>query len=167
MNTLFRGAVPRTTPTAELRALAPVVVGLDRWLEGIAAAQRAAPQSSGGYPPHDIEALDEDRFRVLLAVAGVEPERLDVTVEDRRLTVKGSPAEGDTITPGARSVHRGIARRAFERSFLLADDMQVEGAELAHGILRIDMRRVVPEAKRPRRIAVTSAAPPPTAAAAA
>lgn len=117
----------------------------------------AAEESSGGYPPYDIEKRGEDSYRVSLAVAGFTLADLDLTVRDKTLIVSGRAkpeAEGEKAV---KYLHRGIARRAFERRFELADTIQVTGASLENGLLHVDLVRVVPEALKPRQIRITEA----------
>jgi HSP20 family molecular chaperone IbpA len=99
-------------------------------------------KSSEGYPPFNIEATSENAYRITLAVAGFREEDLAITVEDRQLVVRGRQAEevGDRVY-----LHRGIASRAFQRSFVLADGVEVAGASMEHGLLHIDLKRAVPE----------------------
>ena len=99
-------------------------------------------KSSEGYPPFNIEATAENAYRITLAVAGFREEDLAITVEDRQLVVRGRQAEevGERVY-----LHRGIASRAVQRSFVLADGVEVAGASMEHGLLHIDLRRAVPE----------------------
>lgn len=99
-------------------------------------------KTAEGYPPFNIEATSENAYRITLAVAGFREEDLSITVEDRQLVVRGRQGED-----GAERVflHRGIAARAFQRSFVLADGVEVAGASMEHGLLHIDLRRSVPE----------------------
>ena len=99
-------------------------------------------KSSEGYPPFNIEATAENAYRITLAVAGFREADLAITVEDRQLVVRGRQAEevGERVY-----LHRGIASRAFQRSFVLADGVEVAGASMEHGLLHIDLRRAVPE----------------------
>ncbi len=99
-------------------------------------------KSSEGYPPFNIETVAENAYRITLAVAGFRDADLAITVEDRALVVRGRQPEdaGERIF-----LHRGIAGRAFQRSFVLADGVEVAGADLEHGLLHIDLRRTVPE----------------------
>ena len=100
--------------------------------------ERLARGQTEGYPPLNIEQPSEDRLSLTLAVAGFAPEQLAITLTDRELVVKGdraTPVEGRTF------LHKGIANRSFQRSFVLADGLEVEGATLANGLLRIDLRR--------------------------
>ena len=96
---------------------------------------------SESYPPYNIEHINEERLKITIAVAGFAAEDLSVTVEDNQLVVRGrlSNAEEKTF------LHRGIATRQFQRSFVLADGMQVLGAELNHGLLTIELERLRPE----------------------
>jgi HSP20 family molecular chaperone IbpA len=107
--------------------------------------ERAAKAASESYPPYNVEDLGEGRLRITLAVAGFTPDQLSVTVEDRQLTVLGR-RDGDGRAEEA-FLHRGIAARGFQRSFVLADGMVVEGASLDHGLLHIDVARPAPQAR--------------------
>ena len=104
--------------------------------------ERAAKASAEGYPPYNVQALDEDAVRISLAVAGFTPDQLSVTVEDRQLTVTGRK-DGDGADRAF--LHRGIAARNFSRTFVLADGMEVSGALVEHGLLHIDVARPEPE----------------------
>ena len=99
-------------------------------------------KSSEGYPPFNIEATSENAYRITLAVAGFHEEDLSITVEDRQLVVRGRQGEDTTDRV---FLHRGIAARAFQRSFVMADGVEVAGANLEHGLLHIDLRRHAPE----------------------
>jgi HSP20 family molecular chaperone IbpA len=104
--------------------------------------ERAAKAASEGYPPYNVEQVSADRVRIPMAVAGFSPEQLEVTVEDNQLLVAGRrDADG---RDGAAYLHRGIAARGFQRTFVLADGMEVEGALLEHGLLHLDVVRPEP-----------------------
>ena len=117
----------------------PFLLGFEQ-LERL--VERTAKSGSEGYQPFNIEATSENAYRITLAVAGFREEDLAITVEDRQLVVRGK--QGDD---GQERVflHRGIAARAFQRSFVLADGVEVAGANMEHGLLHIDLRRSVPE----------------------
>jgi HSP20 family molecular chaperone IbpA len=117
----------------------PFLLGFEQ-LERL--VERTAKTASEGYPPFNIEATSENTYRITLAVAGFRDEDLAITVEDRQLVVRGRQSEdvSDRIF-----LHRGIAARAFQRSFVLADGVEVAGADLDHGLLHIDLRRMVPD----------------------
>lgn len=117
----------------------PYLLGFEQ-LERL--VERTAKTASEGYPPFNIEAVAENVYRITLAVAGFRDEDLAITVEDRQLVIRGRQAEdsGERIF-----LHRGIAARAFQRSFVLADGVEVAGANLDRGLLNIDLRRAVPE----------------------
>lgn len=104
--------------------------------------ERAAKSANEGYPPFNIEAVAENAYRIVLAVAGFREDDLSITVEDRQLVIRGRQTEED----GARVfLHRGIANRAFQRRFVLAEGVDVAGAGLENGLLHIDLQRAVPE----------------------
>ena len=105
--------------------------------------ERAAKAAAEAYPPYNVEDLGEGRLRITLAVAGFTPAQLQVSVEDRQLTVAG---RRDEAAKGEDAyLHRGIAARGFQRSFVLADRVIVDGATLEHGLLHIDLARPAPE----------------------
>ena len=133
------------------------MIGFDRLFDQLERNTQAAPTE--GYPPFDIEKLGDDKFHIAVAVAGFTSGEVDVTAHNNVLAIKGQKAE-DAVE--RQWLHRGIAARAFERRFELADFIQVKTAELKDGLLVIDLVREVPEAARPRKIAVggqTSAQP--------
>jgi HSP20 family molecular chaperone IbpA len=117
----------------------PFLLGFEQ-LERL--VERTAKTASEGYPPFNIEAASENHYRITLAVAGFREEDLAITVEDRQLVVRGRQAD-DAVE--RVYLHRGIAARAFQRSFVLADGVEVSGAHLEHGLLHVDLRRQAPE----------------------
>ncbi len=108
-------------------------------------------ESARSYPPYNIEQLGEDRYRVTMAVAGFGEADLNVTVEDDLLVIAGKIERDDAE---GTYLHRGIAGRAFERRFTLADHIRVGGATLANGLLNVDLVREVPEEMKPRSIKI-------------
>ena len=129
-------------------------VGFDRIADLIDRAL-ATDVSQAAYPPYNIEKTAENAYRISVAVAGFAPEDLTVEVKDATLVVAARKAGEDT----ARAyLHRGIATRAFERRFALADHVRVEAAAHEHGMLHIDLVREMPEALKPRRIAIARGA---------
>jgi HSP20 family molecular chaperone IbpA len=117
----------------------PFLLGFEQ-LERL--VERTAKSGAEGYPPYNIEAVTENAYRITLAVAGFREEDLSITVEDRQLVIRGRQADdiGDRVF-----LHRGIAARAFQRSFVLADGVKVAGASMEHGLLNVDLKRQVPE----------------------
>lgn len=117
----------------------PYLLGFEQ-LERL--VERTAKTAQEGYPPFNIEATSDHTYRITLAVAGFREDDLAITVEDRQLVVRGRQVDdsGERVF-----LHRGIAARAFQRSFVLADGVVVAGAGLDHGLLNIDLRRSVPE----------------------
>jgi HSP20 family molecular chaperone IbpA len=109
-----------------------------------ALVERAAKAATEGYPPYNVEQIADDRLRITLAVAGFAPDQLQITLEDRQLVVIGR-REGSDVAQNAY-LHRGIAARGFQRTFILADGMEVDGAALEHGLLHVDVVR--PETQR-------------------
>jgi len=123
-------------------------VGFDRLFDLLENADAA----QGGYPPYNIERSDENNYRVTIAAAGFAEKDLSVEVADGVLTVTGK--REDAAKPAY--LHQGIAGRAFERKFQLAEHVEVKGAKLENGLLHVDLERVVPEAKKPRRITINA-----------
>ena len=123
----------------------PYLLGFEQ-LERL--VERTAKTASEGYPPFNIEATSDNTYRITLAVAGFRDEDLSITVEDRQLVVRGRQAEDMAERV---FLHRGIAARAFQRSFVLADGVEVAGADLELGLLHIDLRRSVPAGDKERR----------------
>jgi molecular chaperone IbpA len=130
-------------------------IGFDRLTRLVDAATRV-DNAALSYPPYNIEATGEDAYRLTMAVAGFSPDELDITVQENTLLVTGKakkdPEEGSYL-------HRGIARRAFERRFSLADHIKVVGASLANGMLHVDLAREVPEAAKPRKVQISTGQP--------
>ena len=122
-------------------------IGFDRHFDLAETAQRAGEDN---YPPYNIERLAEDRYQISLAVAGFAPDDIAITAEQNVVTVEGSKsdkAERDFL-------YRGISTRNFKRQFSLADHVQVKGAGFDNGLLKIELVREIPEAMKPRRIAI-------------
>jgi len=103
-----------------------------------------------GYPPYNIEKLDDANHRITLAVAGFKMEDLDVTVTDDQLTISGEIKEKDEKV----YIHKGIAGRSFTRTFILADHVYVTSANLENGMLTVDLRHEIPEALKPRKVLI-------------
>ena len=130
-------------------------VGFDRvadMMDRMLAADPAQPT----YPPYNIEKTDENAYRISVAVAGFSADDLNVEVKENALVISARRSEEDD---GRTYLHRGIATRAFERRFQLADHVKVTGATHADGMLHIDLVREIPEALKPRQIEITRAKP--------
>jgi molecular chaperone IbpA len=126
-------------------------VGFDRMMSMLDTAQKNT--SADSYPPYNIEKIGDDAYQITLAVAGFGPQDLDVEVRDGQLVIVGKGAgENDA----SRYLHQGIARRAFERRFQLADHVEVKAADLQDGLLIVDLVREIPEAMKPRKISIQS-----------
>lgn len=117
---------------------------------------QARNSSGDNYPPFNIARSGEDNYRITLAVAGFRAQDIDITAQQNLLTVQGK--KRDETADGAEMLHVGIANRGFERRFELADHVRVEKADMADGLLIIDLVREVPEAMKPKKIAVNGAA---------
>jgi molecular chaperone IbpA len=119
-------------------------------------------EQSLSYPPYNIEKRGEDSYRITMAVAGFRLDELDVTVKENSLTIASKAADAANEAEGVTYLHRGIARRAFERRFELADTVKVVGAQLTDGLLHIELKREIPEAKKPRQISIVAGSQPVT-----
>lgn len=138
--------------TYDLTPLLRSTVGFDQFDRLFNAVQRG--EAATNYPPYNIEKLDEDNYRVTMAVAGFAEDELDITVTENSLVVTAKPKAEDEQ---ATYLHRGIARRAFERRFELAANIVVGGASLKHGLLTVELQRQVPEHLKPRKIEIAAA----------
>lgn len=118
----------------------PFLLGFDQ-LERL--VERTAKSGNDGYSPFNIEQASENGFRITLAVAGFREDDISITVEERQLMIRGRQA--DDADEGRVFLHRGIAARAFQRSFVLADGVEVAGATMENGLLHVDLVRAVPE----------------------
>jgi len=127
-------------------------VGYDRMQRLFDSAQRQ-DASAISYPPYNIEQLGNDKYRISMAVAGFKDADLDVTVEDNTLSIRGLTEAGDNDEK--IYLHQGIAGRAFERRFELAEHIKVVGGNLENGLLHIELEREVPEEKKPRKISIS------------
>jgi molecular chaperone IbpA len=132
-------------------------IGFDRLFDLLEASARQS--ASENYPPFNLERVAEDRYRITLAVAGFKPDEIDVTAQQNLLLVTGRRAGENENNQGAY-LHLGIANRSFERRFELADFVRVDRADLADGLLVIELVREVPEAMKPKKIAVNGANAP-------
>lgn len=135
----------------DLSPLYRATVGFDRLASALDSASRQ-DDSAYSYPPYNIERLDEDSYRIVMAVAGFSEDELDVTAKENTLTITGKKAAAEDEQ--TKYLHRGIANRAFERRFDLADYIKVNGARLENGLLTVELLREVPEAKKPRTIKI-------------
>ncbi|HYH37001.1 MAG TPA: Hsp20 family protein [Azospirillum sp.] len=134
--------------TIDFAPLFRSTVGFDRLFDLLDGAMRYDPVDS--YPPYNIEKTGEDSYRITMAVAGFGPEDLTVTAQPNLLVVAARKATQDNT----QYLHHGLATRAFERRFNLADYVQVKGASLENGLLSVDLVRELPEAMKPRRVAI-------------
>ena len=158
--------------TYDLSPLFRSSIGFDRVSSLLDAAHRLdeASSNSGGYPPYNIEQFGEDAYGITIAVAGFAESDLDISLQDQTLTIRGkvggfdtaaetqkpklASVEGETKQPESKFIHRGIAMRAFERRFQLADHIKVGAANLENGLLSVQLVRELPEALKPRKISI-------------
>jgi molecular chaperone IbpA len=114
--------------------------------------------SSPGYPPYNIERTGENAYRISVAVSGFAEGELSIVAKENTLTIKGEKTANENTKDQSEVLYRGIAARAFERVFQLADHVQVKNASLENGLLHVDLVREIPEAKKPRSIPINGAA---------
>jgi molecular chaperone IbpA len=136
----------RTINAADLAQLSRALVGFDRYFS-------APHHQNGNYPPHNIVKYSDDTYAIEVAVAGFTKEEVTVEVDQDQLTIRGIKDRPNTDA-GVEYLHRGLAARDFEQTFTLAEYMEVRGAKVEHGMLQIDIHRLVPEALKPRRIEI-------------
>ena len=129
-------------------------VGFDRLFSLL---DQATSDGSPGYPPYNIERTGENAYRISVAVSGFAREELSIVAKENTLTIKGEKVANENSKDKAEVLYRGIAARAFERAFQLADFVVVKNASLEHGLLHVDLVREIPEAKKPRNIPIGSA----------
>src|SRR5579875_3043539 len=139
--------------TLDFTPLFRTAIGFDRMARLASTAQEAA--SAQAYPPYNIERTGDDSYRLTMAVAGFSEDELELVVRDNTLIIAGRVKAEDNK---GEVLYRGIAGRAFERRFVLADHIVVEGADLKNGLLHVALKRVVPEALKPRRIEIGTGA---------
>lgn len=130
-------------------------VGFDRLFNLL---DQVTSDGSPGYPPYNIERTGENAYRISVAVSGFSQAELSIVAKENTLTIKGEKSANENSGNGAEVLYRGIASRAFERVFQLADFVQVKDASLENGLLHVDLVREIPEAKKPRQIAINTGA---------
>ena len=138
--------------TYDMTPLLRSTIGFDRLLNDL---METSGKTDAGYPPYNVELLDEDAYRITLAVAGFAEDDIEIEVHDRALKITGRRSEEDTER---KFLHQGIAGRGFERRFQLAEHVKVTGASLVNGLLNVELAREVPEAMKPRRIEIGTSA---------
>ena len=126
-------------------------VGFDRLFSLL---DQVTSDGSPGYPPYNIERTGENAYRISVAVSGFAKDELSIVAKENTLMIKGEKATNDNGKGKAELLYRGIAARAFERVFQLADFVVVKNASLEHGLLHVDLVREIPEAKKPRQIPI-------------
>jgi molecular chaperone IbpA len=129
----------------------PFFIGFNREMERLSNVQLASRQVS--YPPYDLVKLDDDTFKLSLAVAGFSKDNLSVTVDNSTLIIKGDNSV-ESEEEKSEVLHKGIAARKFTRTFALGEFMEIVGAEIKDGMLHIDIERIVPEEKKPKEVTI-------------
>ena len=143
-----------TTSTLSLfNKLRPVSVGFDSVFDHFESLFNESPSLHTNYPPYDILKTDEHSYVIELAVAGFSKKDIAVTVENGVLTVE-SDRKGNAESSGQEIIHRGISKRYFKKSFSISDDVEIRGAELKDGLLRISMEKIIPESRKRKEISI-------------
>jgi molecular chaperone IbpA len=142
--------------TYDFSPLFRTAIGFDRMTHLLDSAMTGA-ETNGGYPPYNIEKTGENAYRITMAVAGFAADDLSIVTQENALVVAGRVKAQEN---GAGYLHRGIAGRAFERRFQLADFIKVSGAALENGLLHVDLVREVPEAMKPRQVRIETKSAP-------
>jgi molecular chaperone IbpA len=137
--------------TIDLSPLYRSFIGSDHLASLVDAASRAEKQST--YPPYNIELVGDDKYRITMAVAGFSKDDVSIEVQENSLKISGTKESKDEER---KFLHKGISERNFERKFQLGDHVKVLAADLENGLLHIDLERVIPEAKKPRKIEIGS-----------
>src|SRR6476620_12427317 len=145
-----------TMRTYDLTPFYRSTVGFDRLFNLL---DQTSSDGSPGYPPYNIERTGENAYRITVAVSGFAKDELSIVAKENTLTIKGAKVANENSK--AEVLYRGIAARAFERAFQLADFVQVKDASLENGLLHVDLVREIPEAKKPRSIPISSGAQAP------
>ncbi len=141
--------------TLDLSPLFRHSVGFDR-MQRLMNSASEWDSNAQAYPPYNIEQVEDDTYRVTIAVAGFNENELDITAKENTLTITGKLSTDDS--EGVTFLHRGIAGRAFERRFEIADHIRVAGADLKNGLLSVELVREVPEEMKPRKISISTKA---------
>lgn len=143
-----------TMRTIDLSPLYRSFIGSDHLASMIDAAARNEKQTS--YPPYNIELVSEDKYRITMAIAGFAQDDVDIVVQENTLVVTGNKPNTDNDSDSKQFLHKGISERNFERKFQLGDHVKVLAADMENGLLSIELERVIPEAKKPRKIEIGS-----------
>jgi molecular chaperone IbpA len=147
-----------TMRTYDLTPFYRSTVGFDRFFNLL---DQVTSDGSPGYPPYNIERTGENAYRISVAVSGFSQGELSIVAKENTLTIKGEKSANENGKDTSEVLYRGIAARAFERVFQLADFVQVKNASLENGLLHVDLVREIPEAKKPRSIPINSGAKAP------
>ncbi len=139
----------------DLSPLYRSTVGFDRMLALL--DQATGTDSAATYPPYNIERTGETAYRITVAVAGFSEEDLSIEVKENTLVIRGAKENKVEAEPRTEMLHQGIAARAFERRFQMAEHVEVTGANLRNGLLHVELVRKIPEAQKPRRIEINGA----------
>ncbi|GIL40198.1 Hsp20 family protein [Roseiterribacter gracilis] len=143
--------------TIDFAPLFRSTVGFDRLTRLL---EQATPSEEQAYPPYNIEKTAENAYRITLAVAGFSEDELELVAHENTLIIKGKQKSDNDNTANNAFLYRGIAARAFERRFQLADHVQVKGANLANGLLQVELVREIPEQLKPRKVAISTGTAP-------
>lgn len=149
-----------TDPFSFSKSLLPSSIGFDQMFKNLEAAQKTISKMAANYPPYNIKKVDENKYVIELAVAGFGKHDIDLEMHDGVLTIKGNTTLDTLVKDGVdvTYLHKGIADRAFTRSFSLADTVEIKNAELLNGMLKVWLENIIPESKKPRKININEPA---------
>jgi molecular chaperone IbpA len=147
-------------PFAFSKALLPTTIGFDPMFKSLEEMQRTMTKVVGTYPPYNIKKIDENKYVIEIAVAGFSKQDVEIELMDGTLVVKGNTTLGTLTKDGVNVeyLHKGIAERAFTRTFKLADTIEIKNAELLNGILKVFLDNIIPESKKPRKVEIKDSA---------
>ena len=133
-------------------------VGFDEVAKKLAAVADQAQDVATKYPPYNLKKIDENKYTIELAVAGFAKQDLEIEIVDDKLIIKGNTTSQDPVDPGVISwpqiLHHGLAMRPFTRTFTIADNVEIRGASLLNGILKIALEAIIPEHKKPKKVKI-------------
>ena len=153
INLLIKG-VSMNRNLSVWNSLRPFSVGFDSIFDEFDRMLESSERHSTNYPPYNIHKIDENVFKIEVALAGYSKEDIEVELKDNNLTVRNKPKEKVVNQNGEGVIHKGISTRQFERAFTISEDIKVKDAELKNGLLTIDLERIVPEEKKARLISI-------------
>jgi molecular chaperone IbpA len=147
-------ALNRSNTLLDINKFTPYAVGFDRIFDQMATYLQNQAKSTG-YPPYNISQLEDNKYLIEVALAGVPKEHISLVEENGTLTISYAPEDHKQSSDGMEWLYKGIASRAFTQKFSLADNVKVKAAKMVNGMLSIELQRIIPDAKKPKQILIT------------